>query len=227
MSRRIEIELTSARDDGTWTWRAAGARQPKGVLNGELLYPEAKAGDVVKAEAEFEIDGITITSVLPPREKRQEPERLEITGPQRSSQPLVTSSLVPKRERRRERDGERRPRRDTERRPRSDRAPRARDGKDEAESRGRGDAKPSRQPRADREGRPDRPARGERGAPPERTAPAKPKRLSPRNKHRQAVLEALSPEQRPVAEQVLRGGLPSVRAALEQENTKARAEGRP
>src|SRR5438034_747398 len=26
MSRRIEIELTSARPDGTWTWRAPGER---------------------------------------------------------------------------------------------------------------------------------------------------------------------------------------------------------
>ena len=24
MGRRIEVELTSARDDGIWTWRAAG-----------------------------------------------------------------------------------------------------------------------------------------------------------------------------------------------------------
>ena len=38
MARRIEIELTSARPDGTWTWRAAGAREPKGVLDGKLLY---------------------------------------------------------------------------------------------------------------------------------------------------------------------------------------------
>ena len=32
MSSRIEVELTSQREDGTWTWRAAGARQPKGVV---------------------------------------------------------------------------------------------------------------------------------------------------------------------------------------------------
>ena len=34
VSRRIEIELTSARDDGSWTWRAAGAREPRGVRRG-------------------------------------------------------------------------------------------------------------------------------------------------------------------------------------------------
>src|SRR3954470_20001884 len=103
MSRRIDIELTSARDDGTWTWRGAGARQPKGVLDGSVLYPGARAGDVVRAEADFEIEGITIISVIPPREKRAETERLEIIGPPRDLSP-VTSSLVPKRER----DGERR-----------------------------------------------------------------------------------------------------------------------
>src|SRR5438034_5117299 len=107
MSRRIEIELTSARDDGTWTWRAAGARQPKGVLDGSLLYDGAKQGDVVRADADFEIEGITILAVLPPKGKRAEPERLEIIGPPREHV-AVTSSLVPKSERpRRDRDGDR------------------------------------------------------------------------------------------------------------------------
>src|SRR3954467_11710123 len=113
MSRRIDIELTSSRDDGTWTWRAAGAKQPKGVLDADLLYPGAKTGDVVRAEAEFEIDGITVISVMPPKAKRSEPERLEIIGPPRPPTPGVTSSLVPKSERPRSRDrGERGPRPD-------------------------------------------------------------------------------------------------------------------
>src|SRR3954468_6787995 len=118
MSRRIDIELTSARDDGTWTWRAAGAKQPKGVLDAKLLYEGAKAGDVVRAEADFEIEGITIIQVLPPKGKRAEPERLELIG-QSSEAPLVTSSLVPKGGRPRDRgdrDGERRgPRREGDR----------------------------------------------------------------------------------------------------------------
>ena len=32
MPSRIEVELTSARPDGNWTWRAAGAREPRGVV---------------------------------------------------------------------------------------------------------------------------------------------------------------------------------------------------
>src|SRR3954452_13856584 len=120
MSRRIDIELTSARDDGTWTWRAAGAKQPKGTLDANLLYPGAKSGDVVRAEADFEMDGITITMILPPKEKRSEPERLEIIGPPREHKP-VTSSLVPKSERPRDRDRDRDRGRDGGDRPRGPR----------------------------------------------------------------------------------------------------------
>ncbi len=67
VARRIEIELTSAWPDGTWTWRAAGALNPRGTVDASLLYETAKAGDVVRAEAEFGIDGITVVSVEPPR----------------------------------------------------------------------------------------------------------------------------------------------------------------
>ena len=80
MSRRIDVELTSDRGDGTWTWRAAGAKQPKGDLDGAVLPDGAAAGDVLRAEADFDIDGITILSVVAPKAKRAEPERLEILG---------------------------------------------------------------------------------------------------------------------------------------------------
>ena len=107
MARRIDIELTSVRGDDTWTWRAAGARQPKGVLDAAILYEGAQVGDVVRAEAEFEIDGILVTSVVPPKAARAAPERLEVIGPPRETA-AVTSSLVPKHER----SDDRRPRRE-------------------------------------------------------------------------------------------------------------------
>ena len=80
VARRIEIELTSARPDGTWTWRAAGALNPRGSLDAALLYGGAKAGDVVRAEAEFGIEGITVVSVEPPRvvEKTSDANRIEL-----------------------------------------------------------------------------------------------------------------------------------------------------
>ena len=52
MSRRIDIELTSDRGDGSWTWRAAGAKQPKGVLRAELLPAGAVVGQELRADVE-------------------------------------------------------------------------------------------------------------------------------------------------------------------------------
>ena len=273
MARRIDIELTSTRADGTWTWRAAGAKEPKGVLEGSLLYDGAKAGDVVRAEAEFEIEGITIISVIPPKaDNRPEPQRIEIIGSPRGDAPGVTTQLLGRTARRREgpegrgtREGrpprdrpsrERNGRRDQEAgqgegtRPRDDRsrqegAPRERTRSRDrtgtgtgADSGAGGDTGTGEQSAARRErptprkeggaGRsvrpgPGRPSSHQPGESPDR----KSKRLNPGHVHRQAMLESLAPEQRPIAEQVLRGGIPAVRTALHLEREKAAAEGRP
>ena len=221
MSRRIEVELTSTREDGTWTWRAAGAKQPKGELDGGLLYSDAKVGDVVRADADFLIDGIVVTAVLPPRGARKEPERIEVLGSPRKDDQLVTTTLAPKGR------GDRGDRRD--RGDRGDRPPR-----DRGDRRPRGDG--DRAPRGDGQRRPrsdasDRPPRSdERRARPPRPAPEakpKPKRLRAGRTHRAAVLAALPEEQRPVAEQVLRGGIPAVRQAVEKQNEANKAEGKP
>jgi hypothetical protein len=45
--------------------------------------------------------------------------------------------------------------------------------------------------------------------------------------HRNGLLATLSPEQLPVAEQLLRGGMPAVRAAVAEQNKNATAQGRP
>lgn len=265
MSRRIEIELTSSRDDGTWTWRAAGARQPKGVLNGGVLYTGAKAGDVLKAEADFDVDGITILSVIPPKQKAAEPDRLEVIGSGQDPGPGVITTLVTRGGGRRDRDD--RPRReggrDERRGPRTDgrldrptgrsagrpdgagqRGPRPEGDAGRPERRpdtGRGpgregDASRSRRPDARTPGRPPgdggrppreggRPARtGAGSGPPSRPAP---KRLTPGSTHRDAILQTVEPEHLPIAQQVLRGGLPAVRQALAAETEKAKAEGRP
>jgi len=252
MSRKIEIELTSARPDGTWTWRVAGAKQPKGVLESALLPPEAKVGDVLRAEAEIELEGTVITSVLAPPPKRAEPERLQIIGDSRPFEG-VTTSLVPKGSRpRRDRD-DRPGRPDRGDRPaaRGDRPPVRHDRPDAGQrapepAEGRGSPRPDRQgPPRDRPGtdrrsgsaRTSGPGR-DRAAPPrhERTdtnaerapsGPPRARRLNPGTVHRSAVLDSLAPEERPVAEQLLQGGLPAVRRAVQEQNAKALTEGRP
>ena len=95
MSRRIEIELTSSRPDGTWTWRAAGAREPKGVLDGTLLAQGSKPGDVVKAEADFDIDGITIVSITQGRVKVDKVEKIVLVGNDKPFE-AVTQQLAKK-----------------------------------------------------------------------------------------------------------------------------------
>src|SRR5438045_884423 len=122
MSRRIEVELTSDRGDGTWTWRAAGARKPRGVLDSKILPDGAKVGDTLRAEVDIDLDGVTIVAIVPPQEKhRNEAQRIEIIGPPRRDEQLVTSSLAPKDRDRSERGPRRdradRPSRDSDRRP--------------------------------------------------------------------------------------------------------------
>jgi hypothetical protein len=220
MSRRLDIELTSARPDGTWTWRAAGAKQPKGDMPGSLVPEGASVGDVVRADADFQIEGIEILSVLPPkRPVRKEPERLVVVGT-RTDEPLVTTQLAPKG---RGRSGEGRSRRGDgergDRGSRGDRGDRSGRGDRGDRSRERRDGQPGE--RARRENRP----RGPRPDPvPERP---KPKRLRPGREHRSAVLDELPVEHRPIAEQVLKGGVPAVRDAINKQNEQARSENRP
>jgi hypothetical protein len=253
MTRRIDIELTSSRDDGTWTWRAPGARQPRGSLEGTLLPQGAKVGDVLRADAEFDLEGIVVTSVLAPKDdpRTEKVARIEIVGSGRDSAPGGVSVVLVPGGRRRDEDGRGdRPRRATAGRgapPRRNGAPGSSPGDDRGARPARPgrEARPARDARAARPDREARPARPERGAPgerpdrPERTGrdgsgprPARPersdrpRRLQTVSTHRNAALAELRPEQLPVAEQLLRGGIPAVRNAIDEQNARARAEGR-
>jgi hypothetical protein len=225
MSRRIDIELTSKSGDGSWTWRAAGARQPKGVVDATLV-PESQAvGSVLRAEIETGLEGIEILSlaeVKPSRSPEKAPGRIEVMGTPRRA-PDVSVILAPgsgKRTRRPDRDrdgddpgdrGDRGDRPSGSRRggPRTDRPDRS----DRSDTPG-GSGGP-RRPGARRPGEGERPTRGERPAAPTSTV------------HRNAMLAALRPEQIPVAEQLLRGGLPAVRQAIDAQNSAAKVSGRP
>lgn len=288
---RIDIELTSARPDGMWTWRAAGARQPKGVVPGSVLHQGAKVGDVVRAEADFDLDGINVTSVVAPKARKSGPETLSIIGSGREEQLVTHSPLKPGREERAWKDdrGDRRggqgdrfgggraggpggpgstrpravpgtgrregPRRDgggppgagprpearpdpaertrAERSPggspAGDRPPRDRPAGDRPpRDRPAGDGPRRDRPARERSARPPSSAGSHSGGPgPGRPPRPRPRRLQAGRSHRDAVLAALPPEQRAIAEQVLRGGMAGVRTAVEEQNTKARAAGDP
>ncbi|HAM02984.1 MAG TPA: hypothetical protein DCQ30_12285 [Acidimicrobiaceae bacterium] len=237
MARRIDIELTSQRPDGSWTWRAPGARQPRGDVAAELVPSGVKVGDVLRADAEFDLDGIVVTAVLaqrPATRSDDERNRIEVLGPGRSSTG-VSVTLAPGSRRRAEDDergrgrrgdgddaGPRRTRRpgaggDRARRPRTP----ASDEAGVAAGRPEGEP-PARRPRREEAGGERRRSGGAEGA--ERAG--RPRRLQPAATYRNAALADLRPEQLPVAEQLLRGGIPALRAAIDEQNSRARAEGR-
>lgn len=204
MSSRLEIELTSARPDGSFTWRKAGAKKPKGEMSAGLAPDGAKVGDILKVDAEIMIDGIEILAVLnKPAKKESKARTLEILGSGKKEE-LVTTQLAKKggRDKGRGKGRDRGPRSDRDRKPR-------RDGGRGGENNG------DRKPRSSRPRRDDGPAK------------PKPKRLRPTKTHRNAVLEEVAPEMRPIAEQVMRGGVPAVRKAVEEQNAQNREQGMP
>jgi hypothetical protein len=207
MSRRIEIELTSKREDGTWTWRAAGALQPKGVVADSVVPSGAAVKDVVRAEVESDLDGTRVLSITAPKQKAARTGLLEILP---SDKPFEAVTQQLRKKGGRDGDKRRGPRRDGDK-PRGER----RDGD-----------KPRGERREGAEGRGDRPRRPFFETPPELPQRPKPKRIKPRRVNVDAVLAELPEAQRAIAEKVLMGGVPAVRAAVEEQNKKAVAEGR-
>jgi hypothetical protein len=274
MSRRIEIEITSLNGEVA-TWRAAGAKLPKGVLSSSLIPGGPVVGNVYRADVEQYMEGIEILSVMAPKTASPlDPrnERIELI-PTAKQGPDVVVTYAPK--------GRGGPRRDSAREGgpgRREGGPSRREG-----GPGRGEGGPGRREGGPsrREGGPGRreggPGRGEvrehrvegsesrpggvdgraedqrptgrpvsrdrastpgtehsrgprtdrpgRASRPERhTGPTGPPMTTT---HRNTLLATLSPEQLPVAEQLLRGGMPAVRTAVAEQNKNATAQGRP
>ena len=248
MSRRLDVELTSRRDDGSWTWRAAGAKQPKGVLDGGLLPPGAAEGDLLRVDADFEIDGIFVTAVLPPKARSGRPpsERIELLGPpERRSRSDAGAGAASrggpkgngKNERGRGRRGEGDSRgaqrkgggkRDDKGGGKRQRRERPAESSDADDASRQGKRRPD-DGRRRRDGKKRQPRDASEAKPetPERPPRPKARKLRPGRKHRDALIASLPAEQQVVAEQVARGGLAAVRAEIEAQNRAAAEQGTP
>jgi hypothetical protein len=215
MPRRIDIELTSHGSDGTFTWRAAGAKQPKGSLAAAAVPDGASVGDVLRAEIEIGLEGVEVVGLSVKEAKAADTtNRIEVIGvPQRG--PDVSVALA-RGGRRRDDDG---------RRGNRDRGPRDRDRDRDPRDRGDRDRDTPRERDAAR----DRGTPRDRGSGPRRPggpsgpSPREPRKPAQSTTHRNALLAGLGPEQLPVAEQLLRGGMPAVRQAIAEEKTNADA----
>ncbi|MDA8357464.1 MAG: hypothetical protein M0Z95_14490 [Actinomycetota bacterium] len=227
MARRIDIELTS-RADGVWTWRAAGAKQPRGVVESQLVPEGINVGDVVKADVASGLDGWEITGLAPlsapdPEEARSS-DRIEIL-PRFHRDGGVTVEYAGGSRRRGDRGSER------------GRRPPLEGARGDSRSGAAGDRNGSRRgpggpsgPRRPTDGRgrheetctKSNDQSGGRGSAPERvrrTDDVRPREPKPAvsTVHRNAFLATLGPEQLAVAEQLIRGGLPAVRRALAEQ----------
>ena len=196
MATRIDIEVTSDRGDGTFTWRAAGAKQPKGVFQASLLPTGASVGDVLRADAEFTVDGPELISLVAPKPAKVDTiERLEVIGTQQPTE-AVTTQLAKKGRR---------------------------GGRDNRRGGGgpRGDGGRGGSGRGDNRGGGDRGRGGNRGKGGNRR-----NQLRVQRTHREAWIATLPETRRPVAEQLMHEGRDGVSGALSRQNKAAVAEGR-
>ena len=201
MARRIDIEVTSTRPDGTFTWRQAGAKAPKGSGAAGLLPDGSKVGDVLRADIELDMDGAVVTAIAPVVKRERNVTLLSITGSGAEFKPVTEISTNKRNSPAREKGG--------------------RGGKG-----GRGDRRERRDGAATAAG-PGAPRRQFTPPPPELPKRPRAARLRPGNAHRTAVLEALKPAERVLAEKALEGGIGAVRKAVNDQNKQLKKDGKP
>jgi len=110
MSRRIDFELTSRMGDGSWTWRAAGARQPKGTVDASLVPSGEAVGAVLRADIEVGLEGIevlSLTSAKPVRSPEKTEGRIEVKGTPKRAPDVSVIFAAGSGKRRRDDEGER------------------------------------------------------------------------------------------------------------------------
>ena len=90
---KIDVEITSQRENGDWTWRAVGAREPKGTVEASLLPDNLSIGAKFSVETEYFLDGIVVTKVFDQKQVSEKGETLEILGSGKQMD-LVTTQLA-------------------------------------------------------------------------------------------------------------------------------------
>ena len=205
MATRIDIEVTSDRGDGTFTWRAAGAKHPKGVFDAPLLPAGCAVGDILRAEAEFTVDGPELISITAPKGAKPDlVERLEVIGTQQQTE-AVTTQLAKKGGR----GG-------------------GRGGGDRGRDSGRGgDSRDERGPRGDnRKGGSESRGGGREGGGGGGRGQNRRNVLKVKRTHREEWIASLAEGRRPVAEQLMHEGRDGVSGALARQNKAALIAGR-
>ncbi len=212
MAKYIEIEITARSEGESWNWRVVNAKQPRGILPADLLPADTKVGEIFHAEIQSGLDGIDIVSVTKPEtlDKKKLSDDTLVIGSKRNFS-------------RKERDyADYTNERDST----ADAGSPVRERISAKRSSDRNSAKRN-MPR--RQSDPGRRGSQEKGGESMGNMGRRhdPIRRILGTQYRNAVLAQLRPEQLPIAEELLRGGMPAVRERIEKQNEDARRNSKP
>lgn len=194
---KIDVELTSRRDDGNWTWRAVGAREPKGTVDSSLLNTDVRIGSQFSVETEHFIDGIVVTKVFEKKQSSDKGDFIEILGSGKNLDPVTTQLAKSKKGKKP-----------------SKRSPAGKTTKDQ----------PSRKKakKKDFEESKSRNKTSNRKPKTNKPKPPKSKRLKPKRNFRNAAVKGLPDETTRIGEILLRSGLPGLRKVIDEQNQQAK-----
>ena len=199
---KIDVEITSQREDGDWTWRAVGAREPKGTVDASLLPTNSIVGSKFLVETEYFLDGIVVTKVFDKKQSSEKTETLEILGSGKQTD-LVTTQLAKSKK-------SKRPSKESFSNSRTNNREKKRGSREKDKP----SAKTTRKPRKQNKNVSDTPF-------------PKSKRLKAKRHHRNEALKNLPNETKRIAEILLQKGLPGLRESIDVQNKTAKKAGEP
>jgi len=210
---KIDVEITSQREDGDWTWRAVGAREPKGTVEASLLPDDLSVGTQFSVETEHFLDGIVVTKVFDKKQESEKGKTLEILGSGKEAD-LVTTQLAKSKKGKKpsKRSPSPKSRTDERNKNKKDFVKKDKNKKDFVKK----DKKPSAIQRKTR----NETKKTDNKFP-------KSKRLKAKRRHRNEAIKNLPDDMKRVGEILLHKGIPGLRDSINTQNESAKKAGEP
>ena len=200
---KIDVEITSQREDGDWTWRAVGAREPKGTVEASLLPDDLSVGTQFSVETEHFLDGIVVTKVFDKKQDSEKGETLEILGSGKEAD-LVTTQLGKSKKGKKP----------------SKRSPSSKSRTDERNKNKKDFVKKDKKPSAAQRKTRNETKKTDHKFP-------KSKRLKAKRRHRNEAIKNLPDDMKRVGEILLHKGIPGLRDSINTQNESAKKAGEP
>ena len=200
---KIDVEITSQREDGDWTWRAVGAREPKGTVEASLLPDDLSVGKQFSVETEHFLDGIVVTKVFDKKQDSEKGETLEILGSGKEAD-LVTTQLGKSKKGKKP----------------SKRSPSSKSRTDERNKNKKDFVKKDKKPSAAQRKTRNETKKTDHKFP-------KSKRLKAKRRHRNEAIKNLPDDMKRVGEILLHKGIPGLRDSINTQNESAKKAGEP